>query len=259
MRKNENKVLDLINIKKTISVPDIYKTLKISESTARRAVTVLSDMKLINRYHGGAQSIVDIENQKDVKGRMIINPELKDNIARTAAMQVCSGQTVILLGGTTVYMMCKYIINKNITVLTNSMLVFDELKDASNIRLILLGGTYNADEMELEGVLTNFGLKLFNADCMFFGTNGFDPNYGFLTSRIEAIELYRGCINASRLKYALADSSKLFAQGPAVIATCENVDYLITDTGISREIATIFTEKKTKVIYSDIFPKKGSI
>ena len=251
MNKNEKKVLELVNIKKTMSIADICETLQFSESTARRTVSALSELKLINRYHGGAQSYAAIANQSSVQKRMDINPLLKDSIARMAASLIRSGQTVMLTGGTTVYMMCKYLMNRRITVITNSLIVFDELKNAVHLNdLILLGGRYNKDEMEVEGALTNFNLKLLKADCIFMGTNGFDPDSGFFTDRMEALELYRLCIEVSKEKYMLSDSSKLNGRGLAVIATCEMVDYFVTDPGLNKGISDRFLEKGIKVIFT---------
>jgi DeoR/GlpR family transcriptional regulator of sugar metabolism len=249
VKNNEKRALELINTRKSASVSDICGALNISESTARRILTALSGGNLITRYHGGAQCLAIAGGSGSIQSRKDENRQLKDAIARTAAGRVKQGQTVLLTGGTTVYMMCRYLMDKRITVLTNSLIVFNELTAAPYIDLIMLGGVYNREEMEMEGILTNFGLKMFKADSIFMGTNGFDPGFGFLTDRVEALELYRLCIEASKEKYIVADSSKLGGRGSAVIAACGMVDYLITDAGVGRDVAEKFMQNGVKVIY----------
>ena len=55
-------------------------------------------------------------------------------IARTASKLIKEDSTIILLGGSTVCELCKYK-NMNITVITNSILVFNELNIHPALRL----------------------------------------------------------------------------------------------------------------------------
>lgn len=250
MRDKEKKVLEIINVRKILSVSDICEELKVSESTARRILISLSDRKLIHRFHGGGQSLAITEVQADIQRRMQENAKIKDSIAKRAAAEIKNGQTVILLGGTTVYMMCKYIVELRITVITNSLIVFEALKNAKHLNLILLGGHYNKDEMEVQGALTNAGLRLINADSLFMGATGLNPRVGFLTDEIDAIDLYRLCIDATKQRYVLADGSKLQGLGSAVIASYEHINTMITNNDFDREIAKEYSNKGVDVIFS---------
>lgn len=248
MNQKDKQVLEYIDMKKMVSTTELCEIFGYSESTARRVLQRLVDSGLVERYHGGAISNQDIKRKTGIQERLEYHFAEKDNIAKCAAEQIKQGSTVVLLGGSTVYKMCKYLIKKNITVITNSMIVFDELKDRDNIVLILLGGRYNFEEMEVRGALTYSGLQILRADKVFMGATKFHPQIGFMTSDLESVELYRLCIEAAKETYILADSSKLGKDGTAVMASCTMVDYLITDKKMGSEEEKEFAEKGVKVL-----------
>ena len=154
MEKIDKKILDYINLKKTVTTIELCDEFRISESSCRRALRKLDDKKLIARYFGGANSIEKIQNNSDVVTRFNQFDNQKDRIAKKSAESIQSGSTIILLGGTTVFRICKYIKRLKITVITNSMLIFNELCECQEITLILLGGQYNRSEAELTGLIT---------------------------------------------------------------------------------------------------------
>ena len=232
MNENERRVLEIVNVKGVVSTDDLCALLNISQSTARRALVKLSERNQIHRYHGGGQSLGDDNKRSAFNNRFDQKPEDKDRIARAASAHVVPGSRIILLGGTTVYRMCKYLKGVRITVITNSMRVLDELRSRRDVDCIVLGGAYNYDEVEMRGVLTNTNLRMLRADSLFMGATQFHPKHGFLTNDLESIELYRLCIEAVGNCYVLADSTKLHGPGIGVTATNDMVDTLITDRGL---------------------------
>lgn len=248
MNQRDKQALEFINMKKMISTAELCETFGYSESTARRLLQRLSDRGLIQRYHGGGVSNQYAKEQNGVHERVEHRLKEKERIAKYAAELINPGDTVILLGGTTVHKMCKYLRGMKITVITNSMLVFDELKNNSRVGLILLGGIYDHHEMEVRGGITNSNLQLLRADSLFMGASTFHPQIGFLSMDIDAVELYHLCMEAVNNTYILSDSSKLSKDGAAVMATCQKTDCFITDTGLPDEMAMEFEQKEVKVV-----------
>ena len=257
MNQNENKVLELINVKKTISTKEICKALYISESTARRIMARLSKKGAIVRFHGGGHNLEQAAEEFNITGRLELNTRAKDGIAKAAAEMVTPGAVIIMMGGTTVYKMCKYLQEMSITVITNSLIVFDALKNRGKIDIVLLGGHYNRSEMEVWGVLTNANLKMLRADMLFMGTSHFHPSVGFLTNDLESLEIYRNCMDAANTSYVLADSSKLGERGTAVTATCKSIDGLITDDKLGNEYVRQFEAAGVSVVCAT--PERGRL
>lgn len=248
MNQKEKQVLEYINIKKMVSTTELSQKFGYSESTVRRILQRLFDKGRIQRYHGGAASDDYSKEPSGVHKRFEQCLEEKERIAQYAARQIKPGSAVFLMGGSTVCRMCKYLKGMNITVITNSMLVYEELKNTENIRMILLGGRFNADEMEVGGMLANTNLQLLRADSLFMGAYHFHPRVGFTTTDMEAVEFYHLCINAVKDTYMLVDSSKVGMDGMAVMATCHMIHNLITDVGFSDELAQAFEEEGVRVV-----------
>ena len=224
-------VLKYINENLHVTNRQICAQLGISQSTARRAVIQLEGEGKIGRFHGGAYAL-----QNDLKTLVTTRQKLyadrKAKIARTAAsMLIKDHSTIILLSGSTVGYICRYIKKKEITVITNSLIVLEELKATPNIRLIVLGGLYNHEEKELGGILSNASISQLRADRLFIGCSGFDEKHGF-TNRNYSVELYRACIKACNDVCVLADSSKYGKGGVSIAASPEQVNYLITDSDL---------------------------
>ncbi len=112
-------ILDYIKIHQTVSTLELCDHYHLSESTVRRLLQRIEDSGQITRYHGGA--IFNGEPiSSEIQKRYLDNVDSKDKIAKRAAEMVKPGSTIIMLGGTTVFRMCKYLRNKAITVITNS-------------------------------------------------------------------------------------------------------------------------------------------
>jgi len=244
---NDMTVLDYIKLNKHSSTIELAKELGASESTVRRALTRLEDKRLIMRFHGGAQIIEAGISADDVAYRKGKNWKKKNVIAREASKVVEDNSTIILLGGTTVCAMCNYIRNKKLTVITNSLIVLDELKREEHIKIILLGGEYNPIEKELGGAITSFGMKHMRADYLFSGATSFDEKQGATTQDLYSLELYRSCIESSNQIYILTDSSKFEKFGTAVTAYHHEITCLITDSDIDSDLKERLAEKGLNV------------
>lgn len=247
----ENKIIEYIDVNKNVTTQEICTTFQLSESSCRRLLQRLQEEGIISRYHGGAFSNLQMLDRTDIANRFNVHEQQKEAIAKAAADLIESNSTVILLGGSTVFRMCKYLKYKRITVITNSIIVFSELKDKKNVKLILLGGEYVREEEELTGVLTNRNSNLFISDHMFMGAAGYIRNTGFTTSDMESLELYSWCIKLSNQVHLLFDSSKFETRGKAITVNNRELTSCITDSGIDAITKKELVSADVNVIFAD--------
>lgn len=246
----DDKVLERINLKKTVTIELICSEFAISESTCRRVLKRLDEKGLILRFHGGANSLEVKPESVGVYDRYYTKADLKDSIAKEAAKMVKPFETVFLLGGTTVFRMCKFIKELPLKVITNSLLVFNELSMTKNIELVLLGGTFNREESDFRGPLTTTNTKLFTCDHIFMGADGYISNAGFTTKDEGVIDLYRSSMMLANKSYLLTDSSKFKSRGKAVIAPLEEVTQVFTDHLVSKDIVAELKRFSINVVIS---------
>jgi DeoR/GlpR family transcriptional regulator of sugar metabolism len=234
----DDKVLERINLKKTVTLETICAEFAISESTCRRVFKRLHEKGLILRFHGGANSLDMKQESIGVYDRYYTKADLKEMIAKEAAKMVKPFETIFLMGGTTVFRMCKYIKDLQLKVITNSLLVFSELSMVKNIDLVLLGGTFNREESDFRGPLTTTNSKVFTCDHIFMGADGYISKAGFTTEDEGVIDLYRSSMMLAKKSYMLTDSSKFKNRGKAIIAPLTDVTDVFTDHLVPSEIVS---------------------
>lgn len=244
---DRNEVLAFIRQNDFTSTQQLCERFHVSESTVRRMLDKLDAVGLITRIHGGAMSIANPAKLTEFQRRNRENKEQKIAIARAASELVNEHDTVILMGGTTVCEMCQFIFDMHITVISNSILVLNNLRHAPHIRLIMLGGLYNYQEEELGGLMGNSDLPFMRANWMFMGASGFDERFGFAITNASP-EMYRNCVESSLNACVLADSSKYMSGGTSVAASLEQVSCLITDEGLNMRAKEALEAQDIKVI-----------
>jgi len=244
----DDKVLERINLKKTVTLETICAEFAISESTCRRVFKRLDEKGLILRFHGGANSLDMKQESTGVYDRYYTKADLKEVIAKEAAKMVKPFETIFLMGGSTVLRMCKYIKDLPIKVITNSLLVFNELSMMKNIDLILLGGTFNREESDFRGSFTTSNSKVYTCDHHFMGVDGYINNAGFTTEDEDTIELYRSCISMANKSYIVTDSSKFLNRGKAIIAPLVDLAGIFTDHKVPSEIVEEFRELQVNIV-----------
>ncbi len=80
------------------------------------------------------------------------------------------------------------------------------------------------------------------------GVDGIDLDFGLTTSNIDEARLNQRMIAASLRTIVLADSSKFGKRGFGKICTLDQVDVIITDSGISPSVAKTIEEAGIELI-----------
>lgn len=222
-------IIQFITQKNEVSVRELAERFYLSEATVRRTLTKLENVGYVVRFHGGARLADPMETSR-VKRRSLLHVAEKDAIAAFAAGLVQDGATILMMGGSSVAAMCPHLQGKNITIITNSIVIIQEMAWMTNCKVILLAGVLNPTEMEVRGALTEHSMARLHAGLAFFGTSGLSLQHGVLTDDPNAIGTYEKCVSISEKTYVLADHTKF--TNPAGTTAVFNLDErinLITD------------------------------
>lgn len=242
-------VLSFIRQSDFVSTQQLCERFQVSESTIRRLLERLDSAGLITRVHGGAMPLATARlTEYQVRSQQ--HKAQKVAIAKAAAELIHDHDTVILVGGSTVFELCPFIEHRCITVITNSVPVFNSLRHSETIRLVMLSGLYSMQEDEVGGLLDNTSLERMRANWMFMGTSGFDERFGFAQTNAP-VETYAQCIHSSLSLCVMADSSKYLRGGTTVSATPGEVSVLITDKGLAPKAKKALEEQGIRVILAD--------
>jgi len=83
---------------------------------------------------------------------------------------------------------------------------------------------------------------------LFLGVDGIDPEYGITNSNIEEAQLNKKMMQSSLRTVILADSTKFGKRGFGRICNLDQVDIIITDSGIPAFMAKTVEEAGVELI-----------
>lgn len=244
-----DEILKELDEKGHVLVQDLCEKLNVSSVTIRKDLNFLESIGLLFRNHGGASKQLRYAYEKNVVEKESINVEAKQAIAKAALSLIQENDCIILASGTTMHYLARMLVNFGpLTVLTSSLRVAIELCNNPNINIIQLGGEVRKSSTSIVGSISEGILKQFSCNKLFLGVDGIDVEFGISTSNAAEAHLNQVMMECADQTIILADSSKLNKKGFGKIASLDQVDYLITDDGISTEEQADLEEVGVNVI-----------
>lgn len=137
-RKSEIK--DIVLEKKSVTVTELAKIFSVTEETIRRDLKQLESEGFLTRTYGGAFIQDGVENNIDLSIRETAYLKNKQAIASRCRELIHNGDSIFLDSSTTTLTIAKAISDMRLTVVTNSLMIINELCDKANIHLIAIGG-----------------------------------------------------------------------------------------------------------------------
>lgn len=241
-------ILDKLAEKGYVNVVDLCKELDVSGVTIRKDLKLLEDKALLFRSHGGASVNNPYTNDKPVNEKEKLRSEEKNNIGLAAAALIAPNDAIIIASGTSVLALAKNIHPKgHLTVITGALNVALELIRIPDVEVIQLGGQLRTSSSSVTGPYAEKILEDFSCSKLFLGVDGIDLEFGLTTSNIMEAHLNQKMIATVQKIIVLADSTKFGKRGFGRICGLEDVDEVITDTGISPHLVKAMEDMGIKV------------
>lgn len=230
------RIMNELTEHRSMSVADLARILNVSSSTIRRDLTSMEQNGLIRRTHGGAMIVEEVAENLSYDRRSSRDSELKEKIAAAAAGLIRDGETVLLNSSSVVSLMPRYMTARNLTVITNSIRIAQELKNRESCVLILLGGLYLKNAETIEGPTTVSQIQSMKYDKAFIGVNGVDRDFGLSTaSELEAATKIAAMAQA-RESFCLSEHSKFGKTALYKLCPLTAVQGIVTDSGLDPEL-----------------------
>lgn len=228
-------IMQLLHQNKVVKIADIANRLNVSSETARRDLDVLQDSHDIKRIYGGAILQAPSSSEPPHAARNASRNAQKAAIGKAAAQLVGSGETIILDIGTTTLELARHLRElSNITVLTNSLPIVNELSN-TGVDLFCLGGRLNTDELSMFGKITTDALHNFFVDRAFIGAGGVTLDGGISDYNSEEAAVHRAVIERAGQIILLADSSKFGSNAFASVCGLDRIDVVVSDKNLPPE------------------------
>lgn len=247
-------ILATVQARPVASVADLVEITGASEATIRRDIAALHVRGALRRVRGGAEAI-NVPEQSALIGRPFaisetINLAAKRTIARAAAELCNDGDQIIINGGTTTHQMVPHLVSKRMTIFTNSFPIAEYLLNNSRNSVVIPGGTIYREQ---NIILSPFGgvvASHFFARKMFMGCQGIG-SHGLMEADPLIVQSELALTGQADELIVLADSSKFKARTSLILCSLEQVNTVITDSGVRDEDRDMLEEAGVQVIVAE--------
>lgn len=247
--ERQKRILELLSIEGAVMVSKLSAELGVTEETVRRDLEKLEAKELLRRTHGGALPMDEGSYELSLEKRKALNVEAKQALAHKAVQYIASGDSVFLDASTTTFYMAKEIKSmKNVTVITNSIRVINELSGVDGVKVIAVGGIVSNNQSLVGAMTENYITENYFADKMFFSSKGIGDNSIILEGNEQECFIKQRMIKNSRIHYYLCDRSKIGRVGYMRLSSFEDIDFLVTDAQIEGSLKDTLDEYNVEII-----------
>ncbi len=207
----------------------------VSIETVRRDLNLLEKEGFIRKIYGGARLAesshlpVSIEKWDIRTGK---NDLAKKCIAAETAKLIHDGNTVFLDSGTSIFEVAACLRGrKNLTVLTNSVRIAQELGMCSDILVYFIGGIIKTDILASSGFFaTEFLSYFYHIDCAVISCDGFIPDKGSMELSLELSVLKKNILEKADTVIIPVDHSKIGVSGNCLACDVARINTVVTDS-----------------------------
>ena len=243
------KVLQIIRRRGSITVAELSKELKVSGITIRRDLKKLEAIGHIKCTYGGALLLQRMNKELSFDQKIVVNINKKRKIGAKAALLIEENDTIFVSTGTTTREVVLNIdMRKNVTVATNCLWTGYELSKLPNVHLGIIGGELLRPSYALVGPKALRAIEDIVIDKFFLSLDGISIDYGTTTTSEFEAEIIRTIIKLSKRTIIVADSTKIGRVAFARIGGLDDIDIIVTDSGLDKEQHSALTKHVEVVI-----------
>lgn len=223
------------------SVSFLAEQLKTSEITIRRDLTLLAEQGKLIRTHGGAT-----RNELPFipfAQKASLQTKAKQQIGRRAASLVEENDVLFLDCGSTVLAMAPHLKNfRTLKIITNSLPLIWELREAPQLSINLIGGELDLNRQAVHGSVALEHVARYQATKAFIGVDGISLKNG-LTARSETEASFTNALLAHAKEcFLLADSGKFETDSYLKFAPLSAIHHIVTNAGLDQQLIQQYQE-----------------
>lgn len=235
-----------------VRVQDLAEQLGVTGATIRKDLRILESQNILIRTHGSASPVKPhvMDISVDVKASQ--NRDKKIIIAQAAQELITPDDAIILASGSSVTAFAEILTPVNmINVVTPSLGIALILNEKENVKVILLGGEMYKNSLSVRGSYTEAGLVNVSCSKLFIGCDGINLETGITCSNLAEASLTTAMMKSCTQTVVLADSSKFGRRGFGKIGNVEDIDIIVTDSGIPSTMRKKIEDLGVQILIAD--------
>lgn len=257
-KQRQQLILDILEEENFASVHTFCAKLNASEATIRRDLIKMSKLGLLKKIRGGAEvneKSQEANSRPQITSSFFLvdkekNLDKKQLIAKKAVELCAENESIIINGGSSTFMMGEYLRDRQLNILTNSIVLAQSLWDTSNNQITLPGGEIYRSQGIILSAFDNDSIPNYHCSKMFMGTPGVSK-MGVMESDTLLVRAEHKLKKQAEKLIILADSSKLGVTSNFLFVPLSQVDILITDVDADAKLIQEFESQGIEVIIAE--------
>lgn len=235
----------------TATAAELAQTFGISLMTVHRDLHELERHGVVRKHHGGVTAQPSSVFESHLSYRLNQQPDAKAAIAREARRLVEPGMAVMLDDSTSALALAHLMGDVSpLTVVTNFVELIGLATTWSGVRVIALGGEYNAPHDSFLGVPCIEALANLRVDVLFASTSTIDGGYVYHQEQ-DIVLVKQAMMRAATRRVLLMDHTKLGRPALHRLAPLSDFDVVITDDSAAPEVVRAMRDERVEVIVAD--------
>ena len=237
--ERREQILQLLKENSKLLVSELCVHFNVSPATIRNDLRDLEADGKLKRTHGGAIPVGKASFELNSQQKEVSHKNEKQRIAQMAASLIEDGDTIALDTGTTTQELARLIIDKrNLSIVTNDLIIASYMENNSTANVILIGGTVRKGFHCTIGPSAQLQLAEYNVDKVFMAANGISLEKGITTPGIDMAEVKKTMMSIAARVIFLSDSSKFGRVSFVKFANLGDIDVIVTDEGVGKSTIT---------------------
>ncbi len=252
------KILDAVEQRGLLSMREVAGLAGTSEATARRDLRFLAGEGLIRRTHGGAAASSMVSREAPYREKAEQAAAEKEAIAAAAAQMISDGEAVALGAGTTTLALARRLQDReDLTVVTNSLLVWAALHRAGRVHLLLSGGLVRTSTHALIGPIAEQALAGLFVSTLYLSGNGLTAARGLSTPDVLTAAVDRRLARSAGRVVVLVDHTKVGVEAMSQTVATSDIHCVITDDKADLRELALLRDLGVEVIVTTPAPEAG--
>jgi DeoR family transcriptional regulator, fructose operon transcriptional repressor len=223
-------ITDAVREAGSLGVAELALLTGASEMTIRRDLEMLAEQGVLERFRGGARSLLLRGEEPPFALRAQEGVEAKQRIAAEVAGLIADGESVVVDSGTTCLEVARALRGRRVTVMPLSLQAVNALAEApGQVTLLIPGGRPRPGEGALTGPLTRTSLAALRFDTAVIGCCGLTAAQGLTAYDLDDADVKRAAITSARRVIAVTEAAKLDRVALAFVAPVAALHAVITD------------------------------
>lgn len=250
--ERQNKILELLQDKKSISVNKLSEMLFASGATIRRDLSKMEQKGLVVRTFGAVMLNPNPANREtSFELREKSNIVEKRMLCQKAVDYIKDNSSIFFDSSTTLLHIVPHLNNfTNLTIITNGLFIANEIITKTKHHVIICGGDIQVNTNSILGPLAYLYLGRFHVNLAILSTAAIslENGYGLSESTIDSAEIKKIMASNADKVICLADASKFNNKSLFKSISLEQVNVIISSFKLTPEEEELMKQKNVSFV-----------